>query len=74
MAKYLQLVLKLNSKIFLCDFKWVRKSKSNHADSLLNLGATMELQFRREIPVKHITNPSLQQAAGVVLRLDISPG
>ena len=34
----------------------------------------MEFQFRREISVEHITNPSVQQPTGEVLRLDTSPG
>ena len=42
MADYLQLVLKLKSKNPQCDFKWVARSANNHADSLANLGATVE--------------------------------
>jgi len=34
----------------------------------------VEFQFRREISVEHITNPSVQQPAGEVLRLITSPG
>ena len=59
MAKHLQLVLKLKSKIPRCDFKWVPRSENNHIDSLANLGAVTEFQFRCEIPVEYITNPSV---------------
>ena len=51
MAEYLQLVLGLKSKILRCNFKWVPRSKNNHADSLANLGAATEFQFRTQIPV-----------------------
>ena len=34
MAEYLRLVLGLKSKIPRCDFKWVSKSKNNHANLL----------------------------------------
>ena len=74
MAEYLQLVLKLKSKIFRCDFKWVPRSENNHADSLTNLGAATEFQFRREISVEHIANLSVQQPIGEVLRFDTLPG
>ena len=50
------------------------QSENNNADLLANLEAAMEFQFRREIPVKHITNPSVQQPTREVLRLDASPG
>jgi len=73
MAEYLQLVLKLKFKIPRCDFKWVPRSENNHADSLANLGEATKFQFRREIPIKHITNPSVQQPTGEVLGLDTSP-
>jgi len=49
----------------------VRKQSAN---SLANLGTAVEFQIRREIHVKHITNPSIQQPAREVLRLDTSPG
>ena len=38
MVEYLQLILRLKSKIPRCDFKWVFRFKNNHADSLANLG------------------------------------
>ena len=60
MAEYLQLVLGLKSKISRCNFKWVVRSENNHANSLANLGAATKFQFRREIPVEHIANPSIQ--------------
>ena len=74
MAEYLQPVLYLNSKIPRCDFKWVLRSKNDHADSLANLGAATEFKFRHEISVKHITNMGVQQPIGEVLCLDTSPG
>ena len=46
MAEYLQLVLKLESKILRCDFKWVPRPANNHANSVANLGATMEFKYR----------------------------
>ena len=39
-----------------------------------NWGAATEFQFRREIPVEHIANPSVQQPVGEVLHLDTSLG
>ena len=42
--------------------------------SLANLGAATEFQFRHEISVKHIANPSVLRPNGEVLRLDTSPG
>ena len=38
------------------------------------LRSSHQFQFRREIPVEHITNPSGQQPIGEVLRLDTSLG
>ena len=73
MAECLQLVLKLKSKISWCDFKWVPRSENNLIGSLANLGATMEFQFRHEIPFEHINNPSIQQLAGEVLCFDTLP-
>ena len=49
MAEYLQLILRLKSKVPRCDFRWVPRSENNHADSLTNLGAATEFQFRHEI-------------------------
>jgi len=49
-------------------------SENNHADSLANLRAAKKFQFRREISIEHITNPSVLQPTGEVLRLDTSPG
>jgi len=49
------------------------RSENNH-DSLANLGVATEFQFRREIPIEHITNLSVQQPTGEILRLDTSPG
>ena len=72
MVEYLQLVFKLMSKIPRCDFKWVPRSTNNHTDSLANMGAAMEFQFRRKIPILHITNLSVQQQTGEVLCLDVS--
>ena len=46
--------------------------ENNHTDSLANLGAATEFQFRREIPVEHITNPSVQQPIRESLRIDTS--
>ena len=46
MAEYLQLVLRLKSKLPPCEFKWVSGLENNHADSLANLSATTEFQFR----------------------------
>ena len=66
MAEYLQLVLRLKFKI--------PRSENNHVESLSNLGATTEFQFRWEIPVKHNANRIVQQLIGEVLRLDTSPG
>jgi len=40
MAEYLHLVLKLKFKSSRCDFKWVRRSENNHADSLAKLGGS----------------------------------
>jgi len=74
MTEHLQLVLKLKSKVPRCDFRWVPRSENNHADSLANLRAATEFQFRHEIPVEHITNLSVQQLIGEILRLDISSG
>ena len=73
MAAYVQLVLGLKSKFLRCDFKQISRSENNHADSLANLGSTIKHQFRREIPVENITEPSIQQPGGKVLRLDNSP-
>ena len=73
-ANYLQLVLKLKSKIPRCDFKWFPRSANNYTDSLANVEAAVEFQFRWEIPIKHITNPSVQQPTGEVLRFDTLPG
>ena len=42
--------------------------------SLANLVAATEFQFRHEISVKHIANPSVHRPIGEVLRLDTSPG
>ena len=50
------------------------RSENNHADSFDNLGAATELQFRREVPVEHITNLSVQQPTGEILLLDTSSG
>jgi len=69
-AEYLQLVLRLKSKIPRCDFKWVSRSENNHADSLLNLRAATEFQFRQEIHVEHIANPSVQRPIREVPRFD----
>ena len=74
LAEYLQLILKLKSKIPQHDFKWVPRSANNHVESLANLGAATKFQFRREIPVEHIINSSIQQLTGEVLCLDTSPG
>ena len=46
MAEYLQLVLKLKSKIPRCVFKWVPRFENNHANSLTNLEVATEFQFR----------------------------
>jgi len=59
MAEYLQLVFEFKYKIPRCSFKWVPRSENYHTDSLANLGATTEFQFRREISVEHIANPSV---------------
>jgi len=40
------------------------RSENNHADSLDNLKAATEFQFRQKISVEHITNPSVQQPIG----------
>jgi len=50
------------------------RSENNHADTLANLGADTEFQFKREIPVEHIANPSVHRPIREVLRLDTSPG
>ena len=42
MAKYLQLVLKLKSKVPRCDLRWVPRSKNNHIYLLANLGVATE--------------------------------
>ena len=64
----------MKSKIPRCDFKWVLRSANNHAKSLANLGVATEFQFRQKILIEHITNLSIQQPTGEVLRLDTSPG
>ena len=60
MAEYLQLILKMKSKIPQCDFKRVPRSENNHVDSLANLEVATEFQFRREISMEHITNLIVQ--------------
>ena len=52
----------------------VPRTENNHADSLANLGTATEFQFRREILVEHIANPSIQRLIGKVIRFDTSPG
>ena len=71
---YLQLVLNLKSKFIHCDFKQISRSENNHADSLANLVLAVEYQFRREILVKHITEPIIQRSGGEVLHLETSLG
>jgi len=41
---------------------------------MTNLASAVEFQFRQEVPVEHITRPSIPQSDEFVLRLDISPG
>jgi len=74
MAEYQQLVLKLRSKVPRCDFRWVPRFENNHADSLSIVGAAAKFQFRCEIPVEHIANPSVHQPIEEILCLDTSPG
>jgi len=41
---------------------------------LANLASTIEYQFQLEIPVEHISTPSIQRPDGEILRLDTSSG
>ena len=42
MAAYLQLILSLKLKFLRCDFRQISWSENNYADSLANLGSTVE--------------------------------
>jgi len=42
MAAYLQLILSLKLKFLRCDFRQISRSENNYADSLANLGSTVE--------------------------------
>jgi len=42
MVAYLQLVFSLKSKFFRYDYKQISQSDKNYADSLANLGSTVE--------------------------------
>ena len=74
MEQYMKVVLGLKEKIPRCCFQQVSRADNNHADSLANLGSSMEFQFKREIPVEHIPHPSINRPGPEAMRLDTSPG
>ena len=46
-----KLVLKLKSKVPRCDLRWVPRTENNNGDSLANLAAATEFQFRIKSPL-----------------------
>ena len=73
-AKYLKVVTTWKAKFSHCNFKQVLRFENSHTDSRDTLALTVDFQFRREIPIKHIPKPSIQKSDEEIFRLDHSPG
>ena len=74
MTAYLKVDTAWKAKFSYCNFKQVPRSENSHTDSLATLASAVNFQFKREIPVEHISKPSIQKSDEEVLRQDRSPG
>ena len=69
MAAYLKVVIAWKTKFRRCDSKQVPRSENSHADSLVTFALAIDFQFRHEIPIEHISKPSIHKLDKEVFRL-----